>query len=171
MGDSTAIPMFCVRCGVELGDDHWIADGVGRCCPKCIRPATPAPSPGSGWLTEEAVRCVVCPACAFTFDAFHTDEGGGYSCPQCAENAQRTAREQAEGEREEMMLEAMRQASELRDRLAAMRALVEEAFREGMLAASATNFHPYSPEESDYKREWERSDTAARLAHLRGEGA
>ena len=26
-----------------------------------------------------------CPDCAFTFDAIHTDEGGGYSCPCCAE--------------------------------------------------------------------------------------
>lgn len=26
-----------------------------------------------------------CPECAFTFLAGHTDEGGGYSCPNCAE--------------------------------------------------------------------------------------
>ncbi len=27
-----------------------------------------------------------CPDCAFTFDAVHTDVGGGYSCPACAES-------------------------------------------------------------------------------------
>lgn len=26
-----------------------------------------------------------CPDCAFSFDAMHADEGGGYSCPACAE--------------------------------------------------------------------------------------
>ena len=26
-----------------------------------------------------------CPDCMFTFDATHTDEDGGYSCPNCAE--------------------------------------------------------------------------------------
>ena len=29
--------------------------------------------------------CVSCPDCAFTFDSMHTDQGGGYSCPVCAE--------------------------------------------------------------------------------------
>lgn len=35
---------------------------------------------------EDGVRCYVCPDCAFTFDAAHTDtaaEGAGYSCPLC----------------------------------------------------------------------------------------
>lgn len=41
----------------------------------------------SDWLREEGVTCVVCPACAFTFDAFHTDKDGGYSCPVCTEQA------------------------------------------------------------------------------------
>lgn len=36
------------------------------------------------WTVEEGVRCVVCPGCAFTFDALHTDTGSdGYSCPCC----------------------------------------------------------------------------------------
>jgi hypothetical protein len=40
------------------------------------------------WPREEGVTCVVCPACAFTFDAGHTDvDGGGHSCPACAELA------------------------------------------------------------------------------------
>lgn len=37
------------------------------------------------WEIEEGVRCVVCPDCAFTFDATHTDPEGGYSCPCCEE--------------------------------------------------------------------------------------
>lgn len=61
------------------------------------RPTPPAPADtGAGWEVETGVRCVICPACAFTFDAFHTDEGGGYSCPACAEDRERTARQQAE---------------------------------------------------------------------------
>jgi hypothetical protein len=30
---------------------------------------------------------VTCPDCAFTFDAGHTDEDGGWSCANCAETA------------------------------------------------------------------------------------
>lgn len=44
---------------------------------------------GTEWVREEGVTCVVCPSCAFTFDASHydTDGGGdGYSCPACLEN-------------------------------------------------------------------------------------
>ena len=37
------------------------------------------------WLREGHVDCVSCPVCAFTFDACHEDQGGGYSCPLCAE--------------------------------------------------------------------------------------
>jgi rubrerythrin len=37
------------------------------------------------WEREEGVTCVVCPTCGFTFDEFHTDADGGYSCPVCAE--------------------------------------------------------------------------------------
>jgi hypothetical protein len=33
---------------------------------------------------EQGVTCVVCPDCAFTFDADHVDsDGGGYTCPLC----------------------------------------------------------------------------------------
>jgi hypothetical protein len=40
------------------------------------------------WEIEEGVRCVVCPACAFTFDAIHKDTGrDGYSCPCCGYGA------------------------------------------------------------------------------------
>lgn len=35
------------------------------------------------WEIEEGVTCVVCPKCAFTFDAVHHDPGGSYSCPNC----------------------------------------------------------------------------------------
>lgn len=39
-----------------------------------------------GWTVEDGVRCVVCPSCAFTFDAHHTDAATDrYSCPLCAE--------------------------------------------------------------------------------------
>jgi hypothetical protein len=38
----------------------------------------------SDWTTEDNVTCVVCPGCAFTFDAIHTNPEGGYSCPVCA---------------------------------------------------------------------------------------
>jgi hypothetical protein len=41
------------------------------------------------WEREENVLCVVCPDCAFTFNADHTDTGGGYSCPCCFEHAAR----------------------------------------------------------------------------------
>jgi hypothetical protein len=39
------------------------------------------------WDVDENVRCVVCPDCAFTFDAVHSDtaDSGTYSCPLCAE--------------------------------------------------------------------------------------
>lgn len=39
-----------------------------------------------GWVTEDGVRCVVCPTCAFTYDAYHEDTSrpGYYSCPICA---------------------------------------------------------------------------------------
>lgn len=36
-----------------------------------------------GWYRESNVDCVVCPSCAFTFDAVHSDPDGGYSCPLC----------------------------------------------------------------------------------------
>lgn len=32
-----------------------------------------------------------CPDCGFSFDAVHEDEGGGYSCPACAETKLRDA--------------------------------------------------------------------------------
>lgn len=34
---------------------------------------------------RERVKVWSCPDCAFSFDAFHTDQDGGYSCPACAE--------------------------------------------------------------------------------------
>lgn len=51
----------------------------------------------SDWTTEQGVTCVVCPDCAFTFDASHIDDRpfgrspGGYSCPVCEETATRQA--------------------------------------------------------------------------------
>jgi CxxC motif-containing protein len=44
-----------------------------------------ARSAAQTWEHEEGVTCVVCPTCAFTFDASHADADGGYSCPVCAE--------------------------------------------------------------------------------------
>ena len=36
------------------------------------------------WEIETGVTCVVCPGCAFTFDATHADDKTGrYSCPDC----------------------------------------------------------------------------------------
>jgi hypothetical protein len=50
-------------------------------------PPPPAYRELHGWAVEEAVTCVACPDCAFTFDALHEDTGGGYSCPACSEIA------------------------------------------------------------------------------------
>jgi hypothetical protein len=40
-----------------------------------------------GWTYAEGVLCVVCPVCAFTFDAFHDQanapEPHTYACPDC----------------------------------------------------------------------------------------
>lgn len=36
------------------------------------------------WERERRVTCVVCPGCAFTFDASHKDDDmDGYTCPLC----------------------------------------------------------------------------------------
>lgn len=44
------------------------------------------PERSEEWEEVVAFRCVICPQCAFTFDADHRDtDGGGYSCPVCAE--------------------------------------------------------------------------------------
>jgi hypothetical protein len=58
------------------------------------------PSPkesGKVWELEEGVTCVVCPDCAFTFDAVHENDEpeGTYSCPLCAELSFRAAIEVA----------------------------------------------------------------------------
>ena len=58
-------------------------------------------TPGDEWDRAVAVTCVECPKCAFTFDATHEDEDGGYSCPQCDQLAL-----QAENER---LREALRE--------------------------------------------------------------
>jgi len=44
-------------------------------------------SPGTEWDRVVGITGVECPDCAFTFDAAHEDEGGGYSCPLCSEIA------------------------------------------------------------------------------------
>ena len=57
----------------------------------------------SKWQFEDGVRCVVCPGCAFTFDAGHEDvPGGGYSCPSCGygDNTDHTAEAIEASERE-----------------------------------------------------------------------
>lgn len=35
------------------------------------------------WQKESGVECVVCPECAFTFNAVHTLADGSYACPLC----------------------------------------------------------------------------------------
>jgi len=47
------------------------------------RPTNPE---ATEWEREQNVECVVCPTCAFTYDAFHTVDGGGYVCPVCAKS-------------------------------------------------------------------------------------
>jgi hypothetical protein len=57
------------------------------------------------WGPITLERCVQCPACAFTFAAYHTDgAAGGYSCPACGEQR---AREEAA---REAVLATLRQA-------------------------------------------------------------
>lgn len=55
---------------------------IARCSPVF---ETSAPRELHGWAVECGVTCVVCPGCAFTFDAQHEDDtpDGGYSCPSC----------------------------------------------------------------------------------------
>lgn len=83
----------------------------------------------SDWETEESVTCVVCPTCAFTFDADHTNTvGGGYSCPAChaadleREVAQEIAKKNLEGaikrEYAERWERSKREVIELRARAA-----------------------------------------------------
>lgn len=54
---------------------------------------------GGPWLAVTA-DCVVCPVCAFTFDASHTDSGNddlsGYTCPCCTELRTRPLAEAAQ---------------------------------------------------------------------------
>ena len=40
---------------------------------------------GAEWVIEESVRSVVCPGCAFTFDAIHLRIEEDEPCPACAE--------------------------------------------------------------------------------------
>jgi len=49
----------------------------------------PAKDPlGREWERVERVTCVVCPGCAFTFDAAHvTQTTGQYDCPCCENEA------------------------------------------------------------------------------------
>lgn len=54
-----------------------------------IAPQPDAASEKHGWLVERGVECVICPECAFTFDACHTDtDTDRYSCPLCEPIAQ-----------------------------------------------------------------------------------
>lgn len=53
--------------------------------PRMWRQRAARPVNGSDWSVALGVTCVVCPGCAFTFDAAHIDdeEGGHYTCPVC----------------------------------------------------------------------------------------
>lgn len=55
--------------------------------------------PTEPWEDIAGVLCVICPQCAFTFDAFHESAKGGYTCPNCEE-----CRLTAEVERFEVVL-------------------------------------------------------------------
>lgn len=59
------------------GDGHTVDVG-----PDVSSEAADAFTMGT-WSSEPEVDCVVCPSCAFTFDADHTDYDNGYSCPLC----------------------------------------------------------------------------------------
>lgn len=44
-------------------------------------------SDGREWAVEHGVTVVVCPDCAFAFDAVHTDPSSDtYTCPTCPGN-------------------------------------------------------------------------------------
>ena len=71
-------------------------EGIAYACAKIRErldalPAPPGAAPEEsererfGWAVERGVTCVVCPDCAFTFDATHTSEPDGdrYDCPNC----------------------------------------------------------------------------------------
>lgn len=50
----------------------------------------------AAWEVEDGVRCVSCPDCAFTMDAFHTDDQTGeYTCPCCEVDRTRAERDRA----------------------------------------------------------------------------
>jgi hypothetical protein len=82
---------------------NWTLNlGVARRILAALRatPAEPGASPPTGdpgrGTFERGVTCWVCPDCAFTFDAMHTDaDGSGYSCPGCYEIEHRAARSPA----------------------------------------------------------------------------
>ena len=58
----------------------------GRCRQRAFRERQAIPNVPTfdTWQTVTEI-CVVCPGCAFTFDASHTinDDAGGYECPDC----------------------------------------------------------------------------------------
>ena len=68
--------------------------------------ASPMTTPsGLPWEVIRGITCVVCPGCAFTFAAEHTDEpdGTAYSCPCCGYGQPEPTEEELErnGERED----------------------------------------------------------------------
>lgn len=59
----------------DASDEEWDAAYVAT-APQAARM--------SGWTVDRNVTCVVCPECAFTFDAGHVNtDRTGYSCPLC----------------------------------------------------------------------------------------
>jgi hypothetical protein len=75
---------------IERSYDDFLEEWFANRDAAAVLPADPPPPAYRelhGWAVEEAVTCVACPDCAFTFDALHEDTGGGYSCPACSEIA------------------------------------------------------------------------------------
>jgi hypothetical protein len=78
---------------VNAENPYWPIDEMSSELTDVVMAVLPADPPPPayrelhGWAVEEAVTCVACPDCAFTFDALHEDTGGGYSCPACSEIA------------------------------------------------------------------------------------
>lgn len=71
------------RFRAEAGQSHAHEKGHDRGGPVSDTTGRALVYPWDEWTEEEGVKCVVCPCCAFTFDATHTEPEGHYSCANC----------------------------------------------------------------------------------------
>jgi len=151
-------------CGHFVGDP-CLARCLSDTCPnargfrKLERPDRgDAPRERHGWAVETGVPCVVCPGCAFTFDACHEDaSAGGYSCPSCGYGSPEDVRGADVGERTARALDIadawlMNDEPTARETFAAMHALRKEVAR----LAALRSPEPARFTEADWKRalEW-----------------